>query len=440
MSANRICLFAGVAFIVALLGIDDASAVPSYARQTKLPCSACHTIFPELTSFGRLFKLKAYTLTGVTTIKEKNALELLSISPLSAMIQASFTHVDQTVPGTQNDNFAFPQQLSFFFAGVLTPNLGTFLQVTYEDQGGSFEWDNTDIRAATQTTFGSRTLIYGATLNNNPTVQDVWNSTPAWSFPYASSAVAPTPTAATLIDGPLAQDVLGLGAYGFFDNLIYAEFDIYRSVHQGGPNPPDSSATNTIRDVSPYWRVALQHDWPNQYLEVGTYGLFSKLYPTGVTGYTNNYTDVAIDGQYQLNLGQNNIITAHATWIHETQDLDAFYASHLSENRTNHLDTVRANVNYYYNRRYGGTFALFSTDGDRDTGLYTPQPVFGSRTGKPDSHGFIVQADYLPWLNTRFSVQYVIYRKFNGGEENYDGFGREPSGNNTLYIIAWLNF
>src|SRR5260370_26644896 len=41
-----------------------ANALPLYARQTGQPCAACHTAFPELTPFGRRFKLGAYNLGG----------------------------------------------------------------------------------------------------------------------------------------------------------------------------------------------------------------------------------------------------------------------------------------------------------------------------------------------------------------------------------------
>ncbi|MGO9983712.1 MAG: hypothetical protein ACLPIX_05815, partial [Rhodomicrobium sp.] len=41
-----------------------ASAVPAYARQTGQPCATCHTAFPELTPYGRQFKLTGYTAGG----------------------------------------------------------------------------------------------------------------------------------------------------------------------------------------------------------------------------------------------------------------------------------------------------------------------------------------------------------------------------------------
>ena len=60
--------------------------------------------------------------------------------------------------------------------------------------------------------------------------------------------------------------------------------------------------------------------------------------------------------------------------------------------------------------------------------------------GSPNSNGLIFQASALPWLNTRFEIQYVMYRKFNGANINYDGSGRNAKDNNTLYLMSWVAF
>ncbi|MGE5174718.1 MAG: hypothetical protein ACM3MD_12910, partial [Betaproteobacteria bacterium] len=49
-----------------LLPLSKARAVPSFARQAGMECSACHTVFLELTPFGRSFKVRGYTMTNVT--------------------------------------------------------------------------------------------------------------------------------------------------------------------------------------------------------------------------------------------------------------------------------------------------------------------------------------------------------------------------------------
>ena len=44
-----------------------------------------------------------------------------------------------------------------------------------------------------------------------------------------------------------------------------------------------------------------------------------------------------------------------------------------------------------------------------------------------------------PLANLKLGIQYTIYTKFNGGTKNYDGFGDNASGNNTLFSLpGWL--
>ena len=82
-----------------------------------------------------------------------------------------------------------------------------------------------------------RTSRIGITLNNNPTVEDLWNSTPAWGFPWVGSDWAPAPNAGAIINGGLAQDVAGIGGYAMWDNHLYFAGTIYRSAHIGAPQP-----------------------------------------------------------------------------------------------------------------------------------------------------------------------------------------------------------
>ena len=430
-------------FITVLMLIPkESSAIPSFARQTNMACNSCHTMFPELNAFGRMFKLNGYTLIGIEAVQSTNkegevTLRLINIPEVSSMLQASYTYTDKKQPDSQNNNISFPQQLSVFLAGEITPKIGGFIQVTYDDQSGSIGLDNSEIRYANQTELASENFIYGFTLNNNPTVQDVWNSTPAWGFPYASSSVAPSPFAATLIEGGLAQSAAGLGAYGFWNNLIYGEFSIYRSAQQGAPNPPNSSSSGVIKTLAPYWRLALQKQFGDHYFELGTFGISTAIYPTGVSGLTDNYTDIGFDLNYEKNFG-SNVLTAYTTFIHENQQFNATLAE--IGNESNNLNSFKIVGNYYLHQQFGFSLAYFSITGDAIPAIYTPQSVDGSANGKPDSNGFIAQFNYLPWFNTKFSIQYVAYSKFNGSSTNYDGSGRNASDNNTVYIDSWLAF
>jgi hypothetical protein len=57
-------------------------------------------------------------------------------------------------------------------------------------------------------------LVLGLTVNNNPTVPDVLNTTPAWGFPAGLPAgdTSMTTAAALQIEG-LSSQVGGIGAY-----------------------------------------------------------------------------------------------------------------------------------------------------------------------------------------------------------------------------------
>ena len=107
-----------------LLLSRGAQAVPDLAAQTGQPCTMCHVggFGPQLTPFGRAFKIGGYTQTG----GEGWASQV----PLSLMVQTSFTNTGAGLPADQiptgglhysaNNNFSI-DQVSGFIAGGLGP-------------------------------------------------------------------------------------------------------------------------------------------------------------------------------------------------------------------------------------------------------------------------------------------------------------------------------
>jgi hypothetical protein len=431
-----------------LLAAPRAHAVASFARQTGLPCSACHTTIPELTPLGRTFKLNGYTMTGIQEITSKGGptkagLNINTWLPLSAFIQLSNTITNRPQPGAQNGSFEFPQSASLFLAGAMSVHTGGFIQVTYSGQADHFSWDNTDIRYANRTKVGGKELIYGVTFNNNPTVEDLWHSTPAWGFPWVSTDVAPTPTAGTIVDGTLAEDVAGLGAYAMWNNHLYGDVTLYRSEHIGAPQPLTGGAIN-IRGVAPYWRVAWQQSRGNNYLEVGSFGMHVSSSPGTVVGPTDTYTDTAADLQYERILPTlgNDLISVHSTYIHERSDLTATLAlptpgAALVPHR---LNTFRADGTFHFGNKYAASLGSFITTGTTDNVLYAQAAVSGSANGNPKSDGYIANFSYWPVQNIQLALQYTGYLKFNGAGTNYDGAGRNASGNNSIYMLVWFVF
>ncbi len=459
--------------VVLLIAAPAAYAVPSFARQTGMACEACHTVFPELTHFGRVFKANGYVLTNLKQVRDVNAkkeqlLELAQIAPLSVMAQVSYTQMQKSVPDlasvgasgvSQNGTVGFPQQLSLFYAGEIAPHFGAMIQLTYANDSGTISIDNTDMRFSDEKLLpDSSTLTYGLSLNNNPTVQDLWNSTPAWGFPYTSSNANVSPLAGTAISGAFAQNVAGLTAYLYWKESLYVEAGGYRSAQQGvtneltgGAGPLDGTASNVIQGLAPYWRVAYEHGWNRNILEVGAYGFSPKVLPgaasgmpTGLNGLYNRFNDVAEDLQYQF-IGEEHLFSVLATHIHEKMTLNSSYATGVAANLSNNLSATQIAGTYYYRRKIGGALQYFSTTGSSDSLLYpqnvAPGPgVVTSANGSPQTNGWIAELNYLPWLNVKVSAQYTWFGKFNGGSTNYDGTGRNASANNTLYLLLWFAY
>jgi hypothetical protein len=470
---SRTLIATGIFATTMLVFASTAAAVPSFARQTGMACEACHTVFPELTHFGRVFKANGYVLSNLKQVrdvseKKEELLELSQFPPLSIMAQISYTQMKTSVPDlssagapgvAQNGTAGFPQQLSLFYAGKIAPHLGGMIQLTYANDSGTLGIDNTDIRFADEVLLPRNgTLTYGISLNNNPTVQDLWNSTPAWGYPYAASNANVSPLAGTAINGAFAQNVAGLSAYLYWNESLYVELGGYRSAQQGvtnpltgGAGPLDGTASNVLQGLAPYWRLAYEHDWGRNCLEAGVYGADFKVLPGAATGAPtplsppiNRFNDVAEDVQYQY-ISDEHIFTLAGTHIHEQMTLDSSFTTGAATNPKNTLSTSELQATYYYRRKIGATVQYFSTTGSSDPLLYPATPPGGpgvvtSANSSPDTHGWIGEVNYLPWLNVKLSLQYTWYGKFNGGSNNYDGVGRNASGNNTVYALLWLAY
>ena len=441
--------FTLVAALLVLAASPKVYGVPSFARQTGLACSSCHTTLPELTPLGRLFKLNGYTMTGIKEItspggQEEAKLNLLEWLPLSGFFQVSEASTNSPQPGAQNGNIEFPQAASLFLAGEMASHAGAMIQFTYSGIDDHFGWDNTDIRYANQGKFAGKDLAYGLTFNNNPTVEDLWNDTPAWGFPWVAPDSTPSPMAAALVDGGLAQDVGGLGAYAMWNDHFYGDVTGYRSAHLGvgGPNTGQGYAVN-IQGIAPYWRFAYQTTKGNNYLEVGTFGMHARSTPNGVVGPEDDYTDTAADFQYERTLPlakRNDLISVHGVYIHESANLNGTLAQGGAAFAPHDLNTWRLDATYHVGNRYAATLGSFVTTGTTDPVLYAQSPVGGSASGDPRTDGLITQFAYWPVQNIELTAQYRNYFNFNGRATNYDGAGRKASGNNALYLLVWFIF
>ncbi|HEY5105257.1 MAG TPA: hypothetical protein VII73_00650 [Caulobacteraceae bacterium] len=424
------------------LTAGTAAAVPSFAIQTGQPCSGCHVggFGPQLTPFGRQFKLRGYT----TRVGSFNV-------PFSAMAVASYIHTvaDQPpAPGYRaNDNFAL-DQVSLFLASGFGTHLGAFVQATYDGVAKAFHWDNLDLRATTSATIKGANVILGASFNNAPTVQDAFNTLPAWGFPYTTSSLSPSGGAAPLI-GSLAQNTMGLTGYVWINSQIYAEAGGYQSpgtnfLARAGVDPFDPGA---IRGTAPYVRVAYNRAFGTDNVEIGAFGLWADLYPgrDRSAGVADHYADTGLDASYQHFAANKDVITVNGRYTHESQSLNASQALGLAQYRSDALNEFRLDASYYWRDKIGGTIGVFDTTGSVDPLLYG-----GNRTFKPDTSGLLFQVDGTPFggagsplgprFNMRVGVQYTLYTRFDGASHNYDGAGANASGANTLRVFTWVAY
>jgi hypothetical protein len=425
------------AMLASLLTTTPALAVPSFAIQTGQPCAACHigAFGPQLTPYGRDFKLHGY----VASDGQDHGL------PLAFTTQTSFTHTLQpqdggAAPGFKaNDNFAV-DQLSLYYAGKIAPNLGGFIELNYDGVAQQAKLNNVDIRYASEGQLLGLDVLWGVTANNNPTVQDPWNSTPAWGFPYNRSALAPTPMAATLVDGGLGQRVAGVGLYTLWNDFLYLESDLY-----SGLNAPTLRALGQVPESGdqatfvPYARAALIKDWESHHVEIGAYALSANVLSGDAQtfGLPIRKTDMALDATYQFITDParvtSNRLSAHATYIHETASMQLSDAQSLGALTDHWLDTMRFDVSYSFAATVTPSVQYFRSTGTGDVNYWS------TVNGSPNSDGMIFEVAYVPWgkpdspfpnMNVRLAVQYVNYFSF-------DGTTASANRNNNFYFSLW---
>lgn len=421
--------------------IQSAHALPSFARQTGEACVACHigAFGPQLTPHGMQFKLGGYTDTDGKGGKV----------PLSVMMVEGFTHTkkdasEDVAAHLNNNNNLSMQELSLFLAGGINDHVGGFAQATWNDGDKKVNLDNVDLRVVNKTTYGDKDLVYGLTINNNPTVQDPFNTLSAWRFPYTSSEWGPGYNASPKIDGGLSQSVMGVSAYSFFDNSIYAEVGGYQSLSPSMIKKLNVDPVGKLDGIAPYWRLALFQDYKKQAFNVGIFGMSAKLQPEtySSSGPYDKFKDIGVDASYQFLGTREHIWTANASYVHEKMTLNATDA----ENKHNNLNRLDISTSYHYDNTYGLSAGIFSVNGTKNEAMYGDSSVNLS----PNTKGYILQADYTPWgkdeswgapwANLKVGLQYTGYTKFNGSKNNYDGDGTNAKDNNTLFAFAWISF
>lgn len=413
----------------ALLTPLAAQAVPSFARQTGMSCAMCHTVFPQLTPYGRMFKLQGYTtaagMFNEASEQSKNLSEDTS-APLAAMLQVSYAQTKNNGTNVPKDLAAMPDQFSIFYAGRISDHAGAFVQATISGgpngNAGAMNFDNTDVRMANSTTTaGGGNLIYGLSLNNAPTVEDILNTTPVWA---AAPSVGPdnvtigtqTLPGLQLLGADMVNgNTLGVVAYGMLNSTWYGAVGAYHDTSGAGP---------AVKGWAPYVRLAYQQDNGTSNYDIGLISMSADVAANSMdtSQPVSKVSDLGVDGQYQV-LNGVNTYTLRASYTTEKMsgNADTVFGLAKKDGKTN---VLALSGTYFYDRKQGGSLGYTIVNGDSDSSY---------AGGKPDSSYWMAEYDYLPWLNTKFAVQYTAYNKVAGTSTN-------ASDNNTLLLNAWFMF
>lgn len=436
-------------FAVALaLFSTQALAIPSFARQTGVTCSGCHTVFPELNVFGRQFKLRGYTLGAA--LQDKAFPYNL---PLAAGVQVGNTSVSDRAKGTDPEadftraDKTIVQQFALYYGGKVAGKVGAMAQYIYEGVERQWKTEMADIRYADSATARDKELLYGVSVANSPAVQDVWNTMPMWDFPHLENAGI-QPMVTSLLDMQLVNQVGGVTLYGFYDSQYYAEVGFYRNAKRRLfylLNAGNELQT-AVEGNAPSVRLAWEKNWSGNSVQVGLHWLRANIFPdpTMLEGPTDRFTDLALDGQYQYDSGGKHLVSLHAFVSREKRDWDASLPRGMASNASDDLNTLRMSAHYWYQRKIGGGIVLFDYRGDSDMlkyGMAAMPSAQGNASGSPNTRGWIIEANYLPLPNAqnlKLGLRYTAYTRFNGAADNYNGFGRNASDNNSLFAYAWL--
>jgi len=434
---------------LATLLLPSASALPSFARQTGQRCAACHVggNWPQLTPWGRFFKLSGYT-AGKPLVDREG----FHYVPFGLLIQAGDTWAQQPNDAQGNPVVSpngSPQ--AYGFTAELGTKLTDFAGIFYEyGIGNQFPgWKGAsgpvDIRATHFFHLGGNELLVGVDSNNNPSLQDVWNTTPAWGYPFYGSPQAPGAPGGTMISS-LANQTGGVGVYALLNREFYAEVSLY-SFGDGfyrwmNAGTSFASGAQYLKGANPYWRAYWTKEHDSNVWMVGTFGMQSNVYPNSgsPSGPTDTLTDTGFDSQYQY-LGETNKLTLRGAYTYENQNWGGSYPLGASSNPKGNLKTLNLSASYALRDAWTFTGGYFLSNGSNNADLYAILDQNGNQlTAKPNTTGYVLEVDRTLTQNVLVSAQYTGFTKFNGLTSDIDGLGRKPSDNNTLWLSVFFAF
>ena len=160
--------------VIFAICLEDAQAIPVFARKYKTSCATCHEAYPRLNGVGEAFRLNGYKFADDELyIKDEpvelgdeaykrlwpNAIwpsDMPGIPPISITLDNDFTY---DIGGTEKarSEFKTPRLAKILGAGAFGDNVSAFVELSFERQGAG----SAAHHGGTATTEGTETDVAG---------------------------------------------------------------------------------------------------------------------------------------------------------------------------------------------------------------------------------------------------------------------------------------
>jgi hypothetical protein len=156
---------------------------------------------------------------------------------------------------------------------------------------------------------------------------------------------------------------------------------------------------------------------------VGTLGMIAHVYDGSTAPSDDNayqrIESIGFDSQYQYLLDPHTVTAQLAyTKLTVNDSVNGGGGTGIAK-----PDVLRGMVSYVYRATYGGRLSYFDQNDTQDS--------------TQNTRGLTYELFWTPVQYVRIGAQYTAYNEYAGGSNNYDGFGRSASDNNTLFLYVW---
>ena len=388
--------------LVVFLMPHESQAVPSYARQVKKPCTACHTMWANLNQYGRQFKVKAYTdINQDWEMINKDNMNLPVIAPFSTrVIYEPLVRDSQSQASSSSD----VGQVAIFMASRVFDYAGVFASAeadkfSVNSGGGTFSIPT--VKMAFQYPVGEGNTLGLVAFVGLATAADPFNSLGGRDRDLIYDDGLPFILNTGWTFNFWGAHNQGAVLHGYFlGNRLYVAYGMMRGGETSDGTIANLSNNDSSDPFDMYSRIAWDQKLSNGAVTFGLvnyYGTQRVTTPVtpGTTGaplYDSKVTRTYIDLSLEQNYGEDHMV-----------ELQALYGGGNDKNvfgggQERKFDGWYAQADYFYDRTVGVIGSLNYIK-YKDVALTDFTPI-------DKTYQWIVGLNYLPWLNTKVALQY----------------------------------